>query len=196
MSISKKARFDLANQLLQVDFLNEREKDILRMRLGLEGLEPCTLHEIGTKYNITRERIRQIGSAIIRKTKKYLPEKRPIAGKLFEKSWEPKYLKKERYLVQRRAIIKRNRTIVRNRVKKLAGYIEEFEVTKGGKEKIFKLFKILRLKFRRNKSLFEPDVIIQLKGLRQRWKEVRKAKPQLAPNPEQNKPTTEQGQII
>lgn len=188
MSISKKAIFDLSNQLLHVDFLNEREKDILRMRLGLEGVESCTLQEIGSKYNITRERARQIGAAIIRRTKKFLPEKRYIAGKLFEKTWEPKYLKKERYLVTRRAIIKRNRTIVRNKVKKLAGYIEEFAVTKEGKENIFKSFKILRLKFRRNKSLFEPDVIIQLKGLRQRWKEVRKKRPDIINLPQDNPP--------
>lgn len=177
MTIGKKAKYVLAGQLLQASFLNEREKDILKARLGLESREPATLQEIGDKYSITRERVRQIGAAIVRKTKKFLPEQRYLAKKLFEKTWEPKYLAKEHRLILRRAIIKRNRTIVRNKCRKLAGLIEEFSTTRTGKEKIAKLFKQLRIKFRRNKSLFEPDVVIELKSLRQRWREVRSRTP-------------------
>jgi hypothetical protein len=162
---------------LQVGFLKEREKDILKARLGLEGCEPCTLQEIGDKYGITRERVRQIGVAIVGKAKKILPEEKGLTRNLFIKAWEPKYLEKERRLIRRRAIIKRNRTIVRNKCKKLAGFIEEFSITREGKENISKLFKELRIKYRRNKSLFEPDVVTQLKNLRQRWAEVRKPKP-------------------
>lgn len=185
MSISKKAIYELANRLLQVDFLREREKDILRLRLGLEGCQPCTLQGIGDKYSITRERVRQIGEAVERKVKKFLPDQKALARKLFVKTWEPKYLQKERRLVVRRAIIKRNRTIVRNKCRNLEGLIEEFSVTKEGKEKINKLFRDLRIKYRRNKSLFEPDVVTKMKDLRQRWTEVRKPKP-----------ITDQGQIF
>ncbi|GIW67207.1 MAG: hypothetical protein KatS3mg096_075 [Candidatus Parcubacteria bacterium] len=39
--------------------LNQREKDILIRRFGLEGEEE-TLEELGNDYNVTRERIRQI----------------------------------------------------------------------------------------------------------------------------------------
>lgn len=177
MSISKKARYELAERLLHADFLNEREKDILRLRLGLEANEPFTLQEIGTKYGLTRERVRQIGTAIVRKTKKFLPEEKYIASKLFVKAWAPKYLLKERRLIRRRAIIKRNRTIVRNRCKKLAGLIEEFASTRIGKDRIAKLFKELRIKYRRNKSLFEPDVVLLMKDLRHRWAEARRTKP-------------------
>lgn len=196
MSISRKSKYELAERLLQAGFLNEREKDVLKKRLGLEGQEPSTLQEIGGQYNITRERVRQIGAAIVRKAKKFIPEEKYIASQLFQKTWEPKYLIKERRLIRRRAIIKRNRTIVRNKCKKLAGYIEEFAVTREGKDKINKLFKIFRIKFRRNKSLFEPDVVIQIKNLRQRWAEVRKGKPRLEVNPEKNKPATGLEQII
>lgn len=174
--MSKKGILELANRLLQADFLKEREKDVIKMRLGLEGYPPCTLQEIGDKYGITRERVRQIGAAITRKTKKLLPEEKGYVRKLFVKAWEPKYLAKERRLVLRRAIIKRKRTIVRNKCKKLGSLIDEFSITREGKERIAKLFKELRIKYRKNKSLFEPDVVIQLKNLRQHWREVRKAK--------------------
>jgi RNA polymerase primary sigma factor len=40
--------------------LREREANILRLYFGLEGPEPMTLEEIGTKLGITRERVRQI----------------------------------------------------------------------------------------------------------------------------------------
>lgn len=40
--------------------LRDREAKILRMYFGLEGPEPMTLEEIGTKLGITRERVRQI----------------------------------------------------------------------------------------------------------------------------------------
>lgn len=177
MSISRKAIYGLAERLLQVDFLNDREKDVLRLRIGLEGNEPCTLEEIGERYKITRERVRQIGVAVVRKAKKNLPEEKNITGKLFIKAWEPKYRAKERRLIRRRAVIKRNRTIVRNRCKKLGVLIEEFANTREGKDRIAKLFKEMRIKFRRNKSLFEPDVVLLMKDLRRRWSEVKKSKP-------------------
>lgn len=177
MTVSKKIKLDLAGKLLRADFLTEREKDVLKMRLGLEGYAPATLQKIGDKYQITRERARQIGSAIARKIKKFMPEEKIFAGQIFAKSWEPKYFVKERYLVRRRAVIKRNRTIVRNKSRKLAGYIEEYAVTKQGKQRISSLFKELRIKFRKNKSLFEPDVVIEIKNLRQCWKDIRKKKP-------------------
>lgn len=177
MSTPKKTIYELANRLLQADFLKEREKDILKARLGLEGYQPCTLQEIGDRHGITRERVRQIGVAIVRKVKKFLPEEKVLVRKLFVKAWEPKYLSKERYLIRRRAVIKRKRTIVRNKCKKLASLIEEFSVKKEGKDRINKLFKELRVKYRRNKSLFEPDVVTQMKNLRQYWAQVRRSKP-------------------
>ncbi len=41
--------------------LDEREREILRLRFGLDGKgEPRTLEEVGDHFNLTRERIRQI----------------------------------------------------------------------------------------------------------------------------------------
>ena len=55
--------------------LTEREENILRMRYGIGNEEKYTLDEIGSIYNLTRERIRQIErkalTKIRRKDKKY-----------------------------------------------------------------------------------------------------------------------------
>jgi RNA polymerase sigma factor (sigma-70 family) len=40
--------------------LDERERDILRLRFGLDRGEPRTLEDVGEHFNLTRERIRQI----------------------------------------------------------------------------------------------------------------------------------------
>ena len=40
--------------------LGEREREILRLRFGLDRGEPRTLEEVGDRFNLTRERIRQI----------------------------------------------------------------------------------------------------------------------------------------
>jgi len=176
MPIPKKTKHELGNKLLQSDFLSEREKDVLKMRLGLDGVAPSTLQEIGEKYSISRERIRQIGVAISRKIKKFFPEEVLFANQIFAKSWEPKYKIKERYLVRRRAIIKRNKSIVRNKCAELKELIDKYSVSKEGKEFILALFKELRIKYRKNKSLFEMDVVSDIKNLRQRWNELRKPK--------------------
>lgn len=49
--------------------LTEREAGVIKMRFGL-GSEPVvTLEEIGLRFNLTRERIRQIEAKAIRKLK-------------------------------------------------------------------------------------------------------------------------------
>ncbi|MFP4213366.1 MAG: RNA polymerase sigma factor RpoD/SigA [Desulfohalobiaceae bacterium] len=50
--------------------LNEKEKDILYSRLLASS--PITLREIGDKYGITRERVRQIESRLLQKIKDHL----------------------------------------------------------------------------------------------------------------------------
>ena len=40
--------------------LTPREAEIIAMRFGLDGQQPRTLDEVGKKFNVTRERIRQI----------------------------------------------------------------------------------------------------------------------------------------
>ena len=40
--------------------LDEREREILALRFGLDRGEPRTLEEVGAHFDLTRERIRQI----------------------------------------------------------------------------------------------------------------------------------------
>ena len=40
--------------------LDTREREILKLRFGLDRGEPRTLEEVGEHFNLTRERIRQI----------------------------------------------------------------------------------------------------------------------------------------
>jgi RNA polymerase sigma factor (sigma-70 family) len=40
--------------------LHERERDVLTLRFGLDGQDPRTLEELGERFRLTRERIRQI----------------------------------------------------------------------------------------------------------------------------------------
>jgi len=47
--------------------LNPREENIIRMRFGLEDGSEHTLEEVGLKFNVTRERIRQIEAKALRK---------------------------------------------------------------------------------------------------------------------------------
>ena len=47
--------------------LKPRERRILEMRFGLDGGETHTLEEVGTKFGVTRERIRQIEAKALQK---------------------------------------------------------------------------------------------------------------------------------
>ena len=47
--------------------LKERERDVIINRYGLENGKKVTLEAVGKKFNITRERVRQIESATLRK---------------------------------------------------------------------------------------------------------------------------------
>ncbi|NES64423.1 MAG: sigma-70 family RNA polymerase sigma factor [Okeania sp. SIO2D1] len=47
--------------------LTERERNVLRMRFGLDDGQEKTLKEIGVRFNLTRERIRQIESKALKK---------------------------------------------------------------------------------------------------------------------------------
>jgi len=49
---------------------DEREREILKLRFGTEDGWDCTLQEIGEKYGVTRERIRQIEAKILEQLRK------------------------------------------------------------------------------------------------------------------------------
>src|SRR5207247_11432634 len=68
---------DEVGDLLSV--LDEREKKIVFSRFGLDGGRPKTLEEVGKKFGVTRERIRQLQNIALSKLRRALAKKeRPI----------------------------------------------------------------------------------------------------------------------
>ena len=75
------------HQILEkiLEALAEREQEIIRMRHGLADYEKKTLEDIGRKYNVTRERVRQIENSSLKKITKnfdqtYLKQVEDIAN--------------------------------------------------------------------------------------------------------------------
>ena len=52
--------------------LDDREKKIINARFGLDGSDPITLEEVGDKFGVTRERIRQLQNIALGKLRKAL----------------------------------------------------------------------------------------------------------------------------
>lgn len=50
--------------------LNKRERIIIEMRFGLNGDDPMTLEQIGERFDLTRERIRQLEDVALKKLRK------------------------------------------------------------------------------------------------------------------------------
>jgi RNA polymerase primary sigma factor len=63
--VSESSNAELMREL--VGSLNSREQVILNQRFALEGGDPRTLEEIGADFGLTRERIRQLEAAALRK---------------------------------------------------------------------------------------------------------------------------------
>ena len=55
-----------------VKHLDEREATILRYRFGLDGGSEKTLEEVGEKFGVTRERVRQIQNLALKKLRKMI----------------------------------------------------------------------------------------------------------------------------
>jgi len=55
-----------------VQHLDEREATILRYRFGLDGGNEKTLEEVGVKFGVTRERVRQLQNLALRKLRKMI----------------------------------------------------------------------------------------------------------------------------
>ena len=54
--------------------LEPREAEIIRLRFGLDGNHPLTLEEVGEKFKVTRERIRQIQNSALHKMRQLIAD--------------------------------------------------------------------------------------------------------------------------
>lgn len=52
--------------------LDEREASIIRLRFGLDGEDPLTLEEVGVRFGVTRERVRQLQNLALVRMRKAL----------------------------------------------------------------------------------------------------------------------------
>ena len=57
----------LSHVMELIETLDQREATVLRMRFGLDDMDPHTLKEIGEELGLTRERVRQIETEALRK---------------------------------------------------------------------------------------------------------------------------------
>ena len=59
-----------------LDQLDEREKDIIRYRFGLGQEGPLTLEQVGSRFGVTKERIRQLEARALKKARKIAQQER------------------------------------------------------------------------------------------------------------------------
>src|SRR5476649_1869415 len=72
-----------------LDVLDDRERKIIFSRFGLDGGKPKTLEEVGKKFGVTRERIRQLQNIALSKLRRALSKKeRPVDVELPVRSEE------------------------------------------------------------------------------------------------------------
>jgi RNA polymerase primary sigma factor len=72
------APFEAVSEIMQDEELNQvlsalthRERKVIELRFGLKGEHPRTLEEVGQKFGVTRERIRQIEAKTLAKLTSY-----------------------------------------------------------------------------------------------------------------------------
>lgn len=78
--------------------LEPREADIIRLRFGLEGLDPLTLEEVGEKIGVTRERVRQLQEQALRQLRKNMAS--------MERQRSAEEIKEEARIAERSKILK------------------------------------------------------------------------------------------
>ncbi len=61
-----------------VNSLDQREAEIIKLRFGLEGRDELTLEEVGKKFHVTRERIRQLEYLALTKMRKAMAKNEAV----------------------------------------------------------------------------------------------------------------------
>jgi RNA polymerase primary sigma factor len=70
---------NLSNDLsAMVDSLDKREAEIIKLRFGLQGRDELTLEEVGKKFHVTRERIRQLEYLALTKMRKAMAKNEAV----------------------------------------------------------------------------------------------------------------------
>jgi RNA polymerase primary sigma factor len=69
---AKNLSFDLNSM---VDSLEPREAEIIKLRFGLEGHDELTLEEVGKRFRVTRERVRQLQNIALSKMRRAMAAK-------------------------------------------------------------------------------------------------------------------------
>jgi len=69
---AKNLSFDLSSM---VDSLEPREAEIIKLRFGLEGHDELTLEEVGKRFRVTRERVRQLQNIALSKMRRAMAAK-------------------------------------------------------------------------------------------------------------------------
>jgi DNA-directed RNA polymerase sigma subunit (sigma70/sigma32) len=72
---------DEVSDLLEV--LDDREREIIFQRFGLDGCKPKTLEEVGKNFGVTRERIRQLKNIALAKLRSQIQSSTKYASKFF-----------------------------------------------------------------------------------------------------------------
>jgi RNA polymerase primary sigma factor len=75
--MEERASLDMLQEL--VAKLDDREARILQYRFGLDGGAERTLEEVGQKFGVTRERIRQLQNVALRKLRRMIEERDAVA---------------------------------------------------------------------------------------------------------------------
>lgn len=68
-AVARKIRSEELNKVLES--LPLRERKVLELRFGLKGEPPLTLEEVGERFGVTRERIRQVEAKTLTRLKNY-----------------------------------------------------------------------------------------------------------------------------
>lgn len=92
-----------------IDSLDRREAEIIKLRFGLNGRDELTLEEVGKKFNVTRERIRQLEYLALSKMRRAMAKHESIRT--------AEEIEEEERLRQRHAVI---REFVESKVRKPA----------------------------------------------------------------------------
>jgi RNA polymerase primary sigma factor len=66
-----------------IEVLDDRERNIIFRRFALDGGKPKTLEEVGKKFGVTRERIRQLQNIALAKLRSRIQSSTKYASKFF-----------------------------------------------------------------------------------------------------------------